>query len=250
VSQDVIPKIIHQTSGSKPLPPLIVDSIAALRERNPNWEYRFYSDADIEEYIDCHFPQHSDIYRRINPRYGAARADLFRYLLLFREGGVYLDIKSTIHRALEEVIRHDDQFLLSHWNNGPGTEHELWGTYPEIANPRGEFLQCFLVSRPGHPFLASVIEQVVANLQHYDLERDGVGLRVRHLTGPVVFTLAITPLLGQFPSRLVCGEQDLGFEYNLYQRASDSKHRHLFEHHYSGLDEPIVLPPLPGPDRT
>ncbi len=246
----MIPRIIHQTSGSKPLPPLIVDSITALRERNPGWTYRFYSDADIKQYIDRHFPRHSALYRRINPRYGAARADLFRYLLLFREGGVYLDIKSTFHRTLDEVIHADDQFLLSHWNNGPGSEHEQWGTYPEIANPRGEFQQCFLVCRPGHPFLEAVIKQVVSNLEHYDPECDGVGLRVRHITGPVAFTLAITPLLGRFPSRLVCGERDLGFEYNLCRHVSDSKHRHLFEQHYSVLDEPIVLPPAPGPGRA
>ena len=38
-------------------------------------------------------------YLRIDPVYGAARADLFRYLLLYRTGGVYLDIKSAARRS-------------------------------------------------------------------------------------------------------------------------------------------------------
>lgn len=236
-----IPKIIHQTSGRKELPLVLRESIAELRALNPGWNYRYYNDDAVADYIRDHFPQHYPIYQRINPKYGAARADLFRYLLMYREGGVYLDIKSTFTQPLDRILKSEDRYLLSHWTNGPGTQHELWGTYPEIANPRGEFQQCFIVCAPGHAFLKAVIEQVTQNIRNYDVARDGVGRRLVHLTGPVAYTLAITPLMQSNEHRLVESKSDLGFIYNHYLLASGKKHQQLFEHHYSRLDEPIVL---------
>jgi mannosyltransferase OCH1-like enzyme len=236
-----IPRIIHQTSGRKALPPLVQQEITDLQVRNPGWDYRFYSDESVIEYIGQYYPQHLDIFLRINPRYGAARADLFRYLLMFREGGVYLDIKSTFRQPLDEVLRTDDCYLLSHWNNGPGTAHELWGTYPEIVNPRGEFQQCLLICEPKHAFLAAVIECVIANLHNYRVERDGVGRNLVHITGPVAYTLAITPLLSVHRWRLADSESELCFDYNFYNRTSGNKHKSLFDYHYSWLEEPVVL---------
>lgn len=236
-----IPKIIHQTSGAKGLPPMVQQRIAELRALNPGWAYRYYDDQAVARYIQQHFPQHYAAYLSINPKYGAARADLFRYLLMYREGGVYLDIKSCFTRPLDEVLQPDDIFLLSHWTNGPGTQHELWGTYDEIANPRGEFRQCFIICVPQHPFLAAVIERVILNIENYDLDRDGVGSRVLHITGPIAYTLAITPLLDAHPHRLVEGEAELAFVYNFCDSPKGSRHKELFHHHYSLLDEPVVL---------
>jgi len=241
-TRTLIPKIIHQTSGPKELPPLLQESIEELKALNPGWEYRYYNDQAVADFIQQHFPQHYPAYQRINPKYGAARSDLFRYLLLYREGGVYLDIKSTFTRPLDQVLHASDCYLLSHWSNGPGTRHELWGTYEEIANPRGEFQQCFMACIPQHPFLAAVIAQVTANIENYDALRDGTGKRLVHLTGPVAYTLAITPLLELHQYRLVDSESDLAFVYNHYQQSSGINRKTLFDYHYSQLDEPIVLP--------
>lgn len=235
-----IPKIMHQTSSSKPLPASVHECIAGLKALNPGWEYRYYNDQAVEEYIHLHFPHYMPVFQRINPKYGAAKADLFRYLLMYREGGVYLDIKSSFLRPLDEVLLPTDSYLLSHWHNAPGTEHALWGTYPEIANPRGEFQQCFIICAPGHAFLAAVIERVISNLIRYDAVRDGVGRQLVHVTGPVAYTSAITPMLDSHAHRLVDGASDLSFDYNFYDRNSGIKHKNLFDYHYSCLDEPIV----------
>jgi mannosyltransferase OCH1-like enzyme len=235
-----IPKIIHQTSSARELPALVHQRIAELKALNPDWEYRYYTDELVADFIQTHFPQYFPAYQSINPKYGAARADLFRYLLMYREGGVYLDIKSTFTRPLDEVLSPSDTYLLSHWTNGPGSEHKLWGTYDEIANPRGEFRQCFIICAPGHPFLAAVIGRVVLNIENYEVARDGVGKQLLHITGPVAYTLAIMPLLDLYAHRLVEGEAELGFVYNFCDSANGTKHKQLFHYHYSLLDEPIV----------
>jgi mannosyltransferase OCH1-like enzyme len=235
-----IPKIIHQTSGNKVLPDVVQEQIARFRSLNPGWEYRYYNDAAVEDYILQNFPEHYPVLRSINPRYGAAKADLFRYLLMYREGGVYLDIKSTFTRPLDEVLRPDDRYLLSHWSNTSSSRYKQWGTYDEIANPRGEFLQCFIICTPKHAFLEAVVERVTKNLTHYDRTRDGVGKRLVHVTGPVAYTLAITPLLQTQEFRLVNSEDDLSFIYNFYRGGSYNSHMALFDHHYRTLGEAIV----------
>jgi mannosyltransferase OCH1-like enzyme len=111
-----IPKIIHQTfSAQRDMPDFLAVNIAQLRQMNPGWEYRLYEDEDCARFIRENYD--ADIYRlyeAIHPDYGAARADFFRYLLLYREGGVYLDIKSGCARPLDDIVQESDEFLLSH----------------------------------------------------------------------------------------------------------------------------------------
>jgi hypothetical protein len=50
-----------------------------LRIGNPGWQYRFDDDAAIESFILTEYGEKIlALYRRIDPLYGAARADLFR----------------------------------------------------------------------------------------------------------------------------------------------------------------------------
>src|ERR1700761_9643839 len=92
-----IPRIIHQTFRSRDLNPEILASVSEMKAANPGWDYRFYDDSDVRDYIASNYgSDFVDYLEALNPRYGAARADLFRYLLMYRDGGVYLDIKSRL----------------------------------------------------------------------------------------------------------------------------------------------------------
>lgn len=89
-------------------------------------------------FIKAHYdPGILDVYLRINPVYGAARADFFRYLLMFRVGGVYLDIKSNASQALDRLFHASDRYILAWWPNQPGENFEGWGVHPELAGTRG-----------------------------------------------------------------------------------------------------------------
>ena len=52
-----IPKIIHQTYRSKELPPEIFEIVEGFKSLNPDWEYRFYTDEDILDYIQKNFDE-------------------------------------------------------------------------------------------------------------------------------------------------------------------------------------------------
>src|SRR5690606_1057496 len=146
-----IPKIIHQTYRTEKLPTEIAEIVGQLKTRNTDWEYRFYTDDDIYKYIQSNFDERTlQAYLKINPVYGAAKADLFRYLVLYKEGGVYLDIKSTCVYPLNEVIKPNEHFIITQWQNEEGEVNEGAGLCEELTHKlgikNGVFQQWFIIS--------------------------------------------------------------------------------------------------------
>jgi len=233
-----IPKILHQTFPSRDLPIAFRENVDRLRALHPNWDYCFYDDDDIVQYILAHYGAEMLAYfTRIDPGYGAARADLFRYLLMYREGGVYLDIKSAVRGPLDEVLRADDQYVLSYWR---GSQFSGWGDYSELRKYGGrEFQQWHIICVPGHPFLRSVLATVLQNIERYTPLMWGVGRKgVMRVTGPVAYTRAIGSIRSQYPHRLVDGQDELNLEYTTLPEVD---HRDLVKSHYTVLREPVVL---------
>lgn len=230
-----IQSLKHQLFPTKDLPDALADNVAKIKSMNPGWEHRIYDHNDRIEYIKEHYGNEIlAYYERINPEYGAARADLFRYLLLYKHGGVYLDIKSTATVPFNEVIRKSDRYILS--NSGP----VFASHFTELANTTyGEILQWHIFSSAEHPFLKAVIESVLRNIEIYSPTIHGVGrYGVFRLTGPVAYSLAIGPLLTSYPNRLCNYNSDLGLVYSIFENVTE--HRKLFKSHYALLKTPIV----------
>jgi SAM-dependent methyltransferase len=158
---------------------------------------------------------------------------------MYKVGGVYLDIKSTVNRSLDEVLREDDSYLLSHWRNHAGEPFHGWGMH-DGCGPRGEYQQWHIIAEPNHPFLEAVIKKVAKIIEDYDPFRDDRGKTgVWKTTGPIPYTIAIREIVDQFDHRLVDIE-DLGFYYSI---ADDARFGHttLLGAHYSSSVEPIVV---------
>lgn len=243
-----IPKVIHQIyiHENKTLPTLIKCNITHLKVTNPDWELKIYDDDDIIIYIKTHYPELVDIYNKINPIYVAAKADFFRYLLIYNEGGVYLDIKSSVEKPLDSIIQKSDRYLLSHWQNGPGGLHSNMGFQNCIANPFGEFQQWHIVATKGHPFLKAVIENVCNNIQNYNPILHDTGCwGVANLTGPIAYSLAIATILDSHPHRLARDNSKLGLIYSIFESEGlGLGHHAIFKKHYTELNESLVILPF------
>jgi mannosyltransferase OCH1-like enzyme len=239
-SDRIIPRVVHQLAIGQAVPPSLATVRAALIDANPGWDFRLYDGEAVERFIAAQYG--ADMlarYHRLRPEYGAARADLARYLIVYRLGGLYLDLKSTVDRPLEEVVRPDDQYLLSQWRNRRGEEHFTWGLHRELVDvPGGALQQWFVASAPGHPFLRAVIDEVCARIDRYDPWRDGVGgTGVFHVTGPIAYTRAIWPIRHDAPHRLLVNEREAGLVYSTITGLS---HRALSTSHYARRREPLV----------
>lgn len=234
-----IPRTLHQVYLGGPLPAELSTVVARVREVNPGWEHRLHDDASMAEYVSTHFgPAVARYVTRIDEHYLAARADLFRYLVLYREGGVYLDVKSVTERPLDDVLRPDDVFLVAQWNNSSGS-FSGFGVHAEVADvPGGEYQQWWLASAPGHPFLRAAILRVMRNLDGYRV-RGGAGVGrhgVLRTTGPLAYTAAIAPILEDHPHRRLDDERGMGLVYSALPGLA---HARADPRHYSRQWRPV-----------
>lgn len=73
--------------------------MASWRDLNPGYEYRFYTDADMDLLVRSEHPELLPLWGRLA---GVLRADLFRYLVLMKYGGYYADVDVTCNTPIDK----------------------------------------------------------------------------------------------------------------------------------------------------
>ena len=97
-----IPKIIWQTMKTNRVPLFMKDYIDTWTDKNPEYEYRFYNDEDILAFLKNDFPDFLEGYKKL--KYGASKADIWRYLTIYKYGGVYADMDCLCKTPLRKWI--------------------------------------------------------------------------------------------------------------------------------------------------
>ena len=88
----IIPKNIFQTWKTLDVPSKMNQTIQKLQTDNPEFAYYLYDDAMCSEFIKDNFDDSvMCAYNKLIPT--AYKADLWRYCILYKMGGIYLDIK-------------------------------------------------------------------------------------------------------------------------------------------------------------
>jgi mannosyltransferase OCH1-like enzyme len=225
-----IPKIIHQTYPTKNINSDIQNNINNLKKLNPDYEYILYDDNDIINFIKNNYSQHIlDTYNSINPEYGPARADYFRYLLIYKKGGIYLDIKSSCDRPFDSVINKNDEFILTHWGY-----KGAW--YKILNNEYGEYCNWNIIIKKNHPLMKKIIDQITYNINNYNVKKNGVGKQsVLFLTGPIAYSKVILKNKNNYKLKIYNNYIEIGLIYN-----NINNYEKLFKKHYSELTSPVV----------
>jgi hypothetical protein len=233
-----IPRIIHQCAPAcAAQQPAIAANIERLRRLNPGWHYCFWDDADSDAFVHRHFAREiRAAYDAIDPEYGAARADLFRYLVVYRQGGVYLDIKASMERPLDTIIAPTDEYVVAQWDR---QAFARFGRWPRYGVDR-ELQQWHVMSRAEHPLLKRVIDRVAFNVEHYHPLRNGIGrMAVLLNTGPIAYSRAVLPDLGNHRHTHYSSHADLGLVYSI-ARFGRSERERLFGADYRRIRAPLT----------
>lgn len=147
----IIPKRIIQTDKSADLPLLARASVATIKLNNPNFEYIFFDDNSVEEFIDNHFP----MYRHVFDSFPVLiqRYDFFRYLAIFHFGGFYFDTDVLLASSLSDILQFGCVFPFERltWSD---YLRDQYGMDWEIGNYA-------FGAAAGHPFIGAVIENCV-----------------------------------------------------------------------------------------
>lgn len=110
VYPQLVPRIIWQTLKSNQVPQVIKEKyIDSWIDLNPEYTYQFFNDDDIRDFIRSTYPDFLEAFERI--KYGASKADLWRYLILYEFGGVYADIDCICVRPLKEWVNPTSSFI-------------------------------------------------------------------------------------------------------------------------------------------
>ncbi len=136
----MIPKIIHQTWKNEEIPFDMLPFVNRVKELNPDWEYKLWTDDKCTELVENEFPYFLEIYARF-PK-NIMRADAIRYLIMYKEGGVYLDLD---YEVLKPFSFGAHKVILPY-----NRQTKLGDAYDSIGN-------CFFASEPGHPFWLDAI---------------------------------------------------------------------------------------------
>ena len=198
-----IPYPIHQTFKTNVIPDSMFQAANSYISLNPHYDYYFYGDEDIQAIVDsfdCSGLAFTNVdlrraYNRLNT--GAGRADLFRYMIVYREGGCYFDMDTVCLKPLDALIFPEDELV-----SGIGD--------------RGDLHQWGLIYKKEHPFMKAALNMCVLNILNttfvpgYQNYLEGVG-------GPPCLDLAIKKVLGLHPrSRFLPGLLIIGgFKFHI-----------------------------------
>lgn len=166
----MIEKNIFQSWHTKKLHPLVQQKINNFKQMNPDYTYFLYDDNDIDDFVNEHFNgEIAECYNKLNII--VAKVDFWRYLVLYYHGGIYLDMDSNIEKPLDELIKEQDQAIITAEGN------------PKL------YVQWGLILSKEHPILKKTIELICNNIKNNCYPND-----IIKMTGPFVYTKAINEI--------------------------------------------------------
>lgn len=180
-----IPKFVFQTSK------LGIPTATAIQLRSalPGWKYQYFSDEDILTYVHDHpideFPEIEDIMQNRIPT-GAHKADLFRYYVLYLEGGVFIDSDGMIYQPMEPYVENYDFFsalaigqgnifqgILGASPRSPIIHAALKNSYAVYAEGRGHKIDYFYFTRDLYRILQRPEIKLNPNLRIHLFREEG-----------------------------------------------------------------------------
>ena len=146
----MIPKQIMQTWKNLEIPTHWKSSQSSILNKLPDWKYVLLTDVDNEAFVQKHFPGLLYWYQHL--KYPIQRADVIRYMWLYVNGGVYIDLDIEIIESFEELFENQnmDTWLLRAPRN--------------LANHYTNF---FMASTAKNPFWLKVLEECIKPLSFW-----------------------------------------------------------------------------------
>jgi mannosyltransferase OCH1-like enzyme len=111
-----ISKIIFQTS------PKAQDQyvINMIKEKAIGWDYQHFTDKTIIQFFINNpldeFPFILNVFQRL--KFGAHKADLFRYYFLYINGGIFIDSDAIIEQPIENIVQDNEFFSVNSYIEG------------------------------------------------------------------------------------------------------------------------------------
>ncbi|KAF4307731.1 hypothetical protein GTA08_BOTSDO04291 [Botryosphaeria dothidea] len=158
ISNTKIPKIIHQTYANHSIPDHWKQAQQSCLDLHPDYEYKFWTDDDANEFISNEYPWFEDTWKSYP--HPIQRADALRYFVLVHFGGTYIDLDDGCNYRLDPLLQYPAWLPLT---VPIGVSNDVMGSIPH------------------HPFF----ELVIRALADYNKDWASPYLTVMYSTGPL-----------------------------------------------------------------
>jgi hypothetical protein len=125
--------------------------VASIRLLNPDYEYLFFDDTQVEAFIDQEFPQYRRVYDSF--QFPIQKFDFFRYLAIYKLGGFYFDLDVMLASSLSGLLDFGCVFSFE----GPTMSEYLC----EQHHMTWEIGNYGFGAAAQHPFINAIIENCV-----------------------------------------------------------------------------------------
>ena len=255
----LIPRVLYQTheSNRSALPPRLHAATETWLARNPTYTYCFFDSAARQAYIDRHhreWPTLHEAYR--GARSGAMQADLWRALVIFREGGLCASASRPSHPhpwplarmptpgidalladadADTQCLTPFDSILRSNDDAVSGVGHGNHGLE--------QFVLCYA---PRHPLMRKMLERMLGTIHKLGGAQAVRGTDVTKVTGPYMLQRVVAEFLLESP-RLPQFDDAGG---TFYVRGTNRSVRVLPGKYTCGGHSPCETPPEQRPSPS
>lgn len=170
-----VPKIIMQTWKTTEVPEKWKESPKTIKEYMSDWDHRLMTDEDNLNFVSKYFPDFLEKYKKL--KYPIQRADAIRYMWLYVNGGIYMDLDYKLRKSLEELLDSDDDLF-----------------FVRSPNVKKCFTNSLMASGRNNKFWLEVVKECFKPVtkilgKHY---------HVMFTTGPVMLTRMINRLKPKF----------------------------------------------------
>ncbi|KIX07789.1 uncharacterized protein Z518_02443 [Rhinocladiella mackenziei CBS 650.93] len=173
--------------------------------KNPGYRYEVLTDSNDLQYVETHFgpdgldrPDIVNVYQSLTAK--IIKADLLRYLVMYVEGGVYVDIDVEALKPIERFIPVTDRFQEQDIDMIIGVEIDQpdFARHPILGPKSQSFCQWTFLCKPKLPVMLRLIDNIIDWL-HEIADKQNVPISDINLnfddvisgTGPSAFTQAI-----------------------------------------------------------
>lgn len=182
-----IPKIIHQIWLGSSFPEEYKSLQETWKKHHPDWEYRLWTDQDVAA-----FGLYNQSIYDLAKNYGE-KSDIFRYEILYRYGGLYVDTDFECVKSFD-ILNHICDFYI-------GAGYTMYGgVYNGLIG-----------SKPGHPILKAAIEGMVRSAGDH-------AENIVHRTGPNYLTIYIKKMINSCPGINVVFPLSFFYPWPNYER--------------------------------
>ena len=163
----MIPKNIYRAWQTQTFHKKVEKRIKKTIQINKEYSHTIFTEPQRDDFVHANFDRSIiEAYQQLNNV--VARVDLWRYLIIYKHGGVYLDMDASIEKPIRTFITDADEAVIS-----AETNEDL-------------FLQWALFYTKEHPIIEKTIEYTVRNIKEKRYLND-----IANLTGPGVYTEAL-----------------------------------------------------------